>query len=336
MLLKPIRTFLAATLFTVSACTAVTPAAPVGAQGTPLQIRSSAVPLKLDDPEARRVGRLIWRGGVELTADSRNFGGWSDLHVSPDGKTLTVISDEGSWLTATVAYDAQGNLARLTGGQIGSLRGLDGKPLTDKALADAEGLARQPDGSWLVSFERRHRIWRYPTLDGTPAALDLPPDFARQPNNGGAEALTVLADGRLVVISEEYSQRAGSVVGWIGQPGAGGRYTWRTFSYAAIADFQPTAIAQLPDGSLVTIERAFDFLRGVRCRVMRFELSQVQPDGTVRPEELARLASPYAVDNLEGLAVTMGPRGETLLWAMSDDNFNPLQRNLLLLFELAK
>jgi hypothetical protein len=56
----------------------------------------------------------------------------------------------------------------------------------------------------------------------------------------------------------------------------------------------------------------------------------------VQAEELARLASPYAVDNLEGIAATRGPRGETLLWLISDDNFNPLQRNILLLFELAK
>jgi len=31
-----------------------------------------------------------------------------------------------------------------------------------------------------------------------------------------------------------------------------------------------------------------------------------------------------------------GARGETLLWLISDDNFNPLQRNILLLFELTK
>ena len=36
------------------------------------------------------------------------------------------------------------------------------------------------------------------------------------------------------------------------------------------------------------------------------------------------------------LAATTGERGETLLWMIADDNFNPLQRNLLLLFELAK
>jgi hypothetical protein len=92
----------------------------------------------------------------------------------------------------------------------------------------------------------------------------------------------------------------------------------------------------LPDGSFATIERAFDMVRGVRCRVMRFEASELKPGGTVRAEELAWLASPYTVDNLEGLAATKGAHGETLLWLISDDNFNPLQRNILLLFELTK
>ncbi|HYR66692.1 MAG TPA: esterase-like activity of phytase family protein, partial [Reyranella sp.] len=115
----------------------------------------------------------------------------------------------------------------------------------------------------------------------------------------------------------------------------GGRYAWRTFDYATTPAFSPTAITQLPDGSFATIERAFDFVHGVRCRVMRFEASQLQAGATVRAEELARLAVPYAVDNLEGLAATKGARGETLLWLIADDNFNPLQRNILLLFELA-
>ena len=72
----------------------------------------------------------------------------------------------------------------------------------------------------------------------------------------------------------------------------------------------------------------------MRCRVTRFDASQLVAGGRVQTEELARLASPYAVDNLEGIAATRGPRGETLVWLISDDNFNPLQRNILLLFEL--
>ena len=54
----------------------------------------------------------------------------------------------------------------------------------------------------------------------------------------------------------------------------------------------------------------------------------------VRGEELAWLRHPLSVDNLEGIAAGRGPRGETLLWLLSDNNFNPLQRTILLHFEL--
>lgn len=331
---RAIRSLASFCLLVVAACAATTPVAPVGARDLPLQIRSTSIPLRLDDRQASQVGKLKWRGGIAMTANSRNFGGWSDLQVSPDSSKLTAISDEGGWLTATIVYDGAGNLAGLSDGRIGSLHGLDGQPLSDKTQADAEGLSAMPDGSWLVSFEREHRLWRYATLDGTPAALNLPEDFGRQPKNGGVEALLALGDGRIVAISEELMTGPDVRAGWIGAPTRGGQYRWSRFDYASEPDFAPTAIRQLPDGSFVTLERAFDMVRGVRCRVMRFDGGQLRPGGTVKPEELARLASPYAVDNLEGLSVTRGSRGETLLWLISDDNFNPLQRNILLLFEL--
>ena len=312
------------------------PAAPVDAQSLPLRIRSTAVPFKIDEPAARKVGRLIWRGGISMTANSANFGGWSDLLVSPDNRTITSISDLGSWFTATIERDASGDLKALGDGRIGPLHGLDGRPLGVKDWSDAEGMALLADGSWLVSFERHHRIWRYPTLDGTPSAIDTPDEFARQPFNGGIETLAALPDGRIIAISEELRRHAGSVAGWIGEPAAGGHYSWRTFDYATQPDFHPTAIRLLPDGSFATLERAFDFVHGVQVRVMRFPAAALRADALVRPQELALLASPHTVDNLEGLAATTGERGETLLWMISDDNFNPLQRNLLLQFELEK
>ncbi len=321
-----IRPLLGFCLLVAAACAGAPPPSPVGAQPVTLDIRSQPLVLKLDEPALRRIGRLVWRGGISMTANSANFGGWSDLHVTPDGKSLSSISDEGSWLTATIDYDHDGNLAGLSNGRIGSLRGLDGKPLENKVMADAEGMALLPDGSWLVSFERHHRFWRYPTLDGTPTLIEGPTDLGQQPNNGGVEAVTALAD----VVNP------GMLRGWIGQPAGGGRYTWQTFDYAKTPDFNPTALVQLPDGSFCLLERAFDRVRGVRVRVMQFDAADVKPGGAVHARELARLATPYAVDNLEGLAARKGPRGETLLWLISDDNFNPLQRNILLMFELEK
>ncbi len=329
-----LRSFVAVSLLIAAACTGGPPVEPAAA--APLEIRSVPVPFKLDDPQVREIGRLIWRGGISMTANVPNFGGWSDLVVSRDNRTLTSISDTGPWFTATIERDGKGNLVGLGKATIAPLRDLKGQPLADKSWSDAEGMASLPDGSWLVSFERHHRLWRYPTLDGTPTAINLPPGFERQPDNGGVEALTALSDGRIVAISEEYSLRRNTLVGWIGRPIGPDRYLWDMFEYMKIPNFSPTAIRELPDGSFVVLERAFDMVRGVRVRVMQFPGSALKADAIVDAEELARLASPYAVDNLEGLAATKGERGETLLWMIADDNFNPLQRSLLLLFELAK
>lgn len=330
--MSALRSLLAVCLLAAACTGAALP--PAGAQEQPLEIRNAALPLKLDEPAAQSVGQLRWRGGVAMTANASRFGGWSDLHVAADGRSLVAISDEGAWLTAAIDYDAQGDLAGLSQGRLGPLRDLRGQPLTDKVLADAEAFARLPDGAWLVAFEREHRLWRYPTLDGTPVAVAGPPELARQPKNGGVEAMVALPDGRVIALSEDYGETPGTVMGWIGTPGAEGRYAWSRFAYARIPDFVPTAIARLPDGSFATLERAFDRVRGVRCRVMRFPAESLQAGATVQAREIAFLAAPHAVDNLEGLAATRGPQGETLLWLMSDDNFNPLQRNLLLLFEL--
>ncbi|MFO1083951.1 MAG: esterase-like activity of phytase family protein [Reyranellaceae bacterium] len=318
----------------ISACAGVSPP-PASAQEQPIEIRSATLPFKIDDPDATRLGRLIWRGGVAMTANSASFGGWSDLDVSADGKTLTSISDVGAWLTATIDYDGKGNLVGLSSARIGQLRDRDGKPIHSKEEADAESMARLPDGSWLVAFERNHRIWRYPDLQSVPTLVEGPPGIADLPANGGIEAMTALADGRVVAISETYRPRPDAVAGWVGSREPDGRYRWRAFDYPTIPEFYPTAITRLPDGSFVTLERAFDFARGVRCRIMRFEAADLDSGGIVRPQELARLASPYAVDNLEGLAAGKGRNGETLLWLISDDNFNPLQRNILMMFELA-
>ena len=175
---------------------------PAGAQAQALEIRSLPLVLKLDEPAATNVGHLRWRGGISMKANSASFGGWSDLQVAPDGRSLTSISDEGAWFTAAIDYDATGNLAGLSNAEIGKLRGLDGQPLDDKAWADAEGTARLPDGSWLVSFERHHRLWRYPTLTSTPVPLAVAPN-----NEPSARKSLPIASGGIATSSSGAARR---------------------------------------------------------------------------------------------------------------------------------
>src|SRR5260370_21723514 len=115
-----IRPLLGFCLLVAAACAGAPPPSPVGAQPVTLDIRSQPLVLKLDEPALRRIGRLVWRGGISMTANSANFGGWSDLHVTPHGKSLSSISDAGSWLTATTDYDPDRNLAGLGHGRIGA------------------------------------------------------------------------------------------------------------------------------------------------------------------------------------------------------------------------
>ncbi len=303
--------------------------------GEPLRIESLRVPFHRYDPQARQLGRIVWRGGLELSASSPAFGGWSGLHVSPDGRSLTAVSDQGAWLTATVEYDADGNLAGLSGARLGPLLGLDGKPVPGRIWADAEALARLPDASWLVSFERNHRLWRYVTWDDRAVAVEGPAEIARQSANAGIKSLAATATGQLVALSQSLSQQADTVVGWIGTPADGMRYKWQKFSYAVSADFRPVDMATLPDGSFVVLEYAFDATHGARTRLVLVAADQIKPDAVVRGTELAVIARPYNIEKYDAISVTRGRRGETLIWLLSDDDFNPLQRNLLLQLELS-
>jgi hypothetical protein len=51
-------------------------------------------------------------------------------------------------------------------------------------------------------------------------------------------------------------------------------------------------------------------------------------------EELAAFGPLSGIDNMEGLAVAPGPGGALTLWLVSDDNFNPPQRTILVALSL--
>jgi hypothetical protein len=55
----------------------------------------------------------------------------------------------------------------------------------------------------------------------------------------------------------------------------------------------------------------------------------------LRGKELARLTLPMTVDNFEGLAVHTNAQGDTFVYLLSDDNYQFLQRTLLLQFRLS-
>jgi hypothetical protein len=115
------------------------------------------------------------------------------------------VSDRGYWVSARMSIGAEGQLADLTDWDIQPLLSTTGLPVGDP-LYDAEALARASDGAFLVSFEKAHRIWRYPpppvSSRSLPMHVPVPAEVAKAPSNGGLESTTVLPDGRILTITE--------------------------------------------------------------------------------------------------------------------------------------
>jgi hypothetical protein len=316
-------------------------AAPGAAQDVqPAIIKVSATPLALDKLDAGhvRVGKLVYRGGLVLSADNAAFGGLSGLAISADGAKMLAVGDRGIWFSATLEYQ-DGRLSGLGDSYLASVLKWNGKEL-DFGENDAEALAFPPGGGALVAFESWHRIWRYPyrpaapfglLFETTPQPYSLLPGLKDAPSNGGIEALAALADGRVLAISEEMKTGEGVLAGWIIKDDRA-----QALGYHYDDGFRPTGMARGPDGDLFIVERSFSLMSGVAVRIMRLEAAAVIPGAVLRPVEIARLADPLSVDNMEGIALRRSAQGRTLVYLVSDDNFNPLQRTLLMMFELAE
>ena len=293
----------------------------------PITLKSKSIVLAPSEPETQAVGALAYRGGVELSSDDARFGGLSGLVVSDDGARLISVTDTGWWFEARLIYDADGRLQALAEPTMMRLLNESGQPLSGKRVSDSESLARAPDGSLYVSFERHHRALRYAAPGDAAHPVDLPiPGLANIRNNGGLEAIEFLADGRLLMLTEDHFIADGRLAGWL----IDGRSV-SALSYPGNGYFKPTGLTRLATGQMLVLERGYTAIGGPKARLMI-----IDPPAGAGPidalTEVARLQPPIQVDNFEGVAARVTDGRETLLYLISDDNFNGLQRTLLLMF----
>ena len=75
---------------------------------------------------------------------------------------------------------------------------------------------------------------------------------------------------------------------------------------------------------------------GMQGEVMRVRADSVRPGRVLEGAVVAELTAPFVAENFEGLAVLTTLTGVTYVAVLSDDNFNPAQRTLLLWFELPR
>lgn len=314
-------------------------AADIGA--IPADIEASRIPLYPGKPEEKRAGALIYRGGLVLKSSNRAFGGWSDLAVSADGGEILSISDDAHWLRAQLSYDANGDLAGAVTAEIAPMLDVQGRPMRGKA-GDAEGLTlERPNdlhGTVVVSFECDVRVWRYDLSRGfTAKPTNVPIGDWVKPlhDNRQLEALTLLKPDTLLVFAEAKVNPGDDILAALeSYPGVDAPMT-HMLSVAPHDPFDITSVANAPDGGIYLLERRFSLAGGLGMELRHIPASEIHEGARLNGEVLANLSFQDAnIDNMEGLAMRRGPRGEIFLYVISDDNYLPFQRTLLLMFEL--
>jgi len=290
------------------------------------------IPFELDPkyPERKQFGSLTLMRAFHLDSKDKRFGGLSGLSFGTDGK-LYAVSDRGYWLSAKMASDADGALLDLVDWRITPML-TPAKTSVTGSLVDAEALALAQNGSFLVAFEGRHRIWRYEppsrTSESSPTPIAVPAEISRAPRNGGLEGLTSLPDGRLLALTEEFANPDGSFKGWLIDGG-----DFAELAYLPAKGFHVTDCAALQNGDVLVLERRYVSVGILSARLTIVDGMTIQPGGKLSGRELLRIEQPLVVENFEGLAVQQTRKG-TIIYLVSDDNYSPFQQTLLLQFLL--
>jgi len=316
---------------------------PVPPEGVAIAVENVPVELRSADPGDTRIGKLIYRGGISVVPKDDRFGGLSGFKVSAEGSKFVAVSDTGNWTTGSLQYDDKGNLTGAGDIVVTPLLGADGQSLHGKDDGDAEGLAFLNPfglvGDAFVSFERDHRVLRYDFMvDGVKARgqpVSMPEAVTSLRNNSGLEILAALPGGQLVAIAEEGPQDENQdSPGWVVDPATGKAVS---FTMKRVLPYSLTDATVLPDGRLLVLERRFAPTTGPGAQLRAYDPATFTEGATVDGELIAVLFAGVTVDNMEGLAARQTDDGKTLIYVVSDDNFQrPLQRSLIMMFELAE
>jgi hypothetical protein len=302
-----------AALLGAAACAAVATTIPMPA-GPDRAIRLEANRTPLGIGGATLAPGVRYAGG--LTLRGTDLHGLSDLKI--DGDRAWVVSDFGHLIRFTLGLDQTGRLVSASDAVSRPLGGPDGTMLSASDGADAEGLAILPDGRVLIAFERNHRIWSYgPGATARPVPVASPD--VDLPSNGGFEGLSAAGPNGWLVLAE-----GGGA--WVCAAACSGLGTGRL---TPADGYSFTGADRDPSGSgWFVVERLYRPPLTLRVRVRRLSAQGVLS------EPLIALQPPASVDNFEGIAAVATPTG-TRLYLLSDDNANPLQKTLLLAFDVA-
>ncbi len=287
-------------------------------------------PLMLDPgrPDLKTVGGLTFLKAWRLKSNNSDFGGISALMALRDGR-FAGLSDAGTLIGFGLTNDTRADhpfIAPLPG-TMGPDIGYEDK--------DSEGIAYDPaSGQFWISYEGKHAIRRF-----TPSFSRIDGKFTAREmrlwgSNSGAEAIVRLPGGRFAVFSEGMDMPGGGYMALMfsGDPVEPGT-SYFPFGYRPPTGYKATDAAILPDGRMLILNRRISFPEGFAAKLTLIDPDMIRRGETVQGKLFATLKSPLLVDNMEGLAITQ-ENGRTVIWMISDNNFNIWQQTILLKFAL--
>jgi hypothetical protein len=297
-----------------------------------ITVTATPVPLNPSDSQQTTVDSLEYVAGFALDSTAPEWGGYSGMVLAADGSSLLAVSDVGHWLKLELKRDDAGVLTGVGTARLEPLLDEAGKPVTGKEWSDAEEIT-EAAGQFFVSFERRHRIWRYASAAGAPdgpAHMVSVPDAVKSlPENAGLEGMTAEQHRSLAVIAEGGAEAQGGSRIWFGV-WSGTDALWREAAVERSEGFEPTSLARSPHGDILLLERRYTESDGPAARISILVTSAFNT--RVAGFTLGTLRLPLSVDNFEAMALRAAPDGATYICLLSDDNQSDQQRTLLLQF----
>ena len=262
----------------------------------------------------------------------------SDIAWDNDHQRLYAISDDGYLYTMTITIrDNTLKQAKILSAV--RLKGPDKKPLRG-GDNDPEGLTltqhqngKSGDTQLIISFEGNSRIARYSTSGDYISDVSIPSKLRGKQNyrshNSALESVTNHPKHGFITAAElplkTHASNTQTLYASNGQE-------WH-FPRARAKESSITALEVLSNGDILVLERAFSGLFSPLIITLRqVKLNHCDQKRHCEVKEIARFSSAegWAVDNFEGLAKLQGDR----YLMISDDNKNPLQQSILVMFEV--
>lgn len=291
------------------------PAAPDFAQ----RIAIAPVPLPSAAASRPHLGAFRLEGVWRMTSANPMFGSYSTLQRLKGGQFLA-ISDRGYALRFSPP-----------GGPSAPPRMIDlvASDRREKMERDAESSAYDPaTGRIWIGWEGSNVVSRHGP-DLRREARARPRAMRRWRSNSGAEAMARLADGRFLLIAEDFEDGAHPALLFAGDPT--GRGKPMRLKLSGPERFSPTDMAQLPDGRVLILMRRAVWPLPFRFvgRIVMADPRAISAGGLWKARTVAYLSSTLPVDNFEGIVAEPQTDGRVAVWIMSDDNQAVTQRTVL-------